>query len=352
MKIAVAMSGGVDSSVAAALLVKEGHEVIGATMRHFDNERYDFAENEGINQAIVDAAKVCEKLGIEHHVLNIKDDFHNIVEQNFIDEYRNGRTPNPCTLCNPTIKWGVFHEQVLRLGAEKVATGHYVKLVEIDGHFQIHTAADAKKDQSYYLWALNQKQLSTTLFPISHLTKPEVRKIAAEFELPVHEKTDSQEICFIKDHYKDYLQKHIDFTSGNIVLSDGKIIGKHRGLPLYTIGQRKGLNTPWISPLFVVKLDVKRNELIVTDNPDDLLVSSFNINKVNWIDIVPDEIDNISVQIRYNSHPVPIKKLVRKEDNLEIVLKNPVRAVTPGQSAVFYLEDMLLGGGVIINNKK
>jgi tRNA-uridine 2-sulfurtransferase len=342
------MSGGVDSSVAAALLVREGHEVFGVTMRHFDNERYGFAEDEGINQAVVDAAKVCDKLGIEHHVLEIKDDFYRIVEQNFIAEYTNGRTPNPCTLCNPTIKWGVFHEQVLELDAEKVATGHYVKLIEEYGHFQIHTAADARKDQSYYLWALNQKQLSTTLFPISHLTKPEVRKIAAEFELPVHEKTDSQEICFIKDHYEEYLKKHIDFNVGNIVLSDGKIIGKHRGLPLYTIGQRKGLNTPWISPLFVVKLDVTRNELVVTDNPDDLLVSNFKINKINWIDVIPEEDDKISIQIRYNSHPVPVKNLECKGDSLEIVLEDPVRAVTPGQSAVFYQKDMLVGGGVII----
>jgi tRNA-specific 2-thiouridylase len=231
---------------------------------------------------------------------------------------------------------------------EKVATGHYVKLVEENGVFQLHTAADAGKDQSYYLWALNQKQLSQTLFPISHLTKPEVRKIAEELELPVHEKTDSQEICFIKDHYEDYLKKHLKFNPGNIVLPDGKVIGRHRGLPLYTIGQRKGLNTPWTSALFVLRLNVAKNELVVTDNPDDLLVSEFHINKVNWIDKIPTEDDKISVQIRYNSKPVSVQKLECCEVSLKVILERAVRAVTPGQSAVFYEGNHLLGGGVIL----
>ena len=348
MNIAVAMSGGVDSSVAAALLQKEGHKVIGATMRHFDNDRYGFTKNEGINQAIIDAAKVCKKLGIPHHILDTSSEFYQIVEKNFIEEYKNGRTPNPCTVCNPTIKWGVFHERALALGAEKVATGHYVTLIKKDDRFQLLTAADTKKDQSYYLWALNQHQLATTLFPISHLTKPEVRKIATEFDLPVHEKTDSQEICFIKDHYENYLQKHLEFKPGNITLSDGRIIGEHRGLPLYTIGQRKGLNTPWISALYVLRLDIKKNELVVTDDPDDLLVSSFYINRINWIDSIPNENDKISVQIRYNSHSVPVKALSFQNENLKVILENPVRAVTPGQSAVFYQGNMLLGGGVIL----
>ena len=348
MKIAVAMSGGVDSSVAAALLRKEGHEVVGVTMRHFDNAEYGFAENEGIQQAITDAAKVCEKLQIPHHVLDIRSEFHKIVENNFIEEYQKGRTPNPCTLCNPTIKWGVFHDRVLEFGVEKVATGHYVKLIEKDGSFKLHMAADASKDQSYYLWALNQKQLSRTIFPISHLSKPEVRKIAAKLDLPVHEKTESQEVCFIKGHYEDYLIKHLELQSGSIVLPDGKIIGKHRGLSLYTIGQRKGLNTPWRSSLFVLRLDVEKNQLVVTDDPDDLLVSEFQINKVNWIDIIPGENDKISVQIRYNSKPVPVQKLECCEVSLKVILEKAVRAVTPGQSAVFYEGDHLLGGGIIL----
>lgn len=348
MRIAVAMSGGVDSSVAAALLQKEGHEVIGVTMRHFDNSKYDFSKDEGIEQAISDAAAVCRKLNIPHQVIDTSEDFYRIVETNFIEEYKNGRTPNPCTLCNPTIKWGVFLDRVLELGVEKVATGHYVKLIRINNNFQIHTAEDIRKGQSYYLWALNQKQLSKTLFPVSHLTKQEVRKIASQFELPVHEKTESQEICFIKGHYEEYLQKKLELTPGDIVFSDGRVIGQHRGLPLYTIGQRKGLNTPWSSALFVLKLDIERNELIVTDNPDDLLVSDFHLNKLNWIDRIPAENDKISVQIRYNSKPVPVNKLECCGASLKIFLVNAVRAVTPGQSAVFYDGNHLLGGGVIL----
>jgi len=348
MKIAVAMSGGVDSSVAAAILQKQGHEVIGVTMRHFDNTRYGFNDSEGISQAITDAAKVCEKLHISHHVIDTSKEFYRIVETNFIEEYKKGSTPNPCTLCNPTIKWGVFHDRVMELGVEKIATGHYVKLIEANGTFQLHKAEDDNKDQSYYLWALNQKQLSFSLFPISHLTKTQVRKLAKEEQMPVHEKTDSQEICFIKDHYETYLEKHLEFTPGNIVLPNGKVIGKHRGLPLYTIGQRKGLNTPWTSALFVLKLDVDKNELVVTDNPDDLLVSEFHLRKVNWIDKIPAGDDYISVQVRYNSKPVSVQKLEYLEGGLKVILEKAVRAITPGQSAVFYEGSHLLGGGVIV----
>ncbi|HPR17000.1 MAG TPA: tRNA 2-thiouridine(34) synthase MnmA [Candidatus Cloacimonadota bacterium] len=348
MKIAVAMSGGVDSSVAAAILQKQGYEIVGATMRHFANTAYGFAPNEGIDQAIDDAKAVCEKLQIEHFVIDVSAEFQKIIEQNFIDEYRHGRTPNPCALCNPTIKWGIFLNKIHALGYDKIATGHYVKLVEKNGVFQLHNASDSAKDQSYYLWRLQQFQLAKTLFPLADLTKPEVRKLAAELDLPVHEKSDSQEICFIKDHYENYLKKHIDFVPGNIVLPDGKIIGHHRGLPLYTVGQRKGLNTPWSSPLFVLKLDTRKNELVVTDNPDDLLVNSFQIKDVNWIDTIPTQKNKISVQIRYNSQPVPVKELTLQQDRAEVILENSVRAVTPGQSAVFYEGDHLLGGGVII----
>ena len=346
MKIAVAMSGGIDSSVAAAILQQEGYNLIGVTMRHFENARYRFSKNEGIEREITDAAKVCKKLRIPHHVIDTSNDFKKIVEQNFINEYSKGRTPNPCTLCNPTIKWGVFLEEVLKLGVEKIATGHYVKLIKKDKAFHIYKANDENKDQSYMLWALNQYQLARTLFPIAELHKKQVRAIAERMKLPVHEKSESQEICFIKGHYEDYLTKHLELKPGNITLSNGDIIGHHRGLPLYTIGQRKGLNTPWKVPLFVLKLNTKTNELIVTDNPDDLLCSRFQINKVNWIDEKPEA--DISVQIRYNSKPVSVKKLDYKKDTIQVNLMNSVRAITPGQSAVFYRGNQLLGGGVIL----
>jgi len=346
MKIAVAMSGGVDSSVAAAILQKEGNDIIGVTMRHYDSAAYGFSEAEGINAAIKDAEEVCKKLRIDHFVIDTSEVFKRIVEENFISEYSKGRTPNPCTLCNPTIKWGVLLEEILKLGMEKFATGHYVKLIKEEETFHIYKATDKNKDQSYMLWSLNQQQLSRTLFPIGNLSKNEVRKIAKKMKLPIHNKKESQEICFIKSHYEDYLRKHLELKPGNIILSNGDIIGHHRGLPLYTIGQRKGLNTPWKAPLYVLKLDLEKNELVVTDNPDDLLCSSFQINKVNWIDKESDA--DISVQIRYNSKPVPVKKLECEGKNMLVSLQNPVRAITPGQSAVFYRGNQLLGGGVII----
>lgn len=340
------MSGGVDSSVVAAILQKEGNDVIGVTMRHYDSVAYGFSEAEGINAAIKDAEEVCKKLGIAHHVIDTSEVFKRIVEENFISEYSKGRTPNPCTLCNPTIKWGIFLEEILKLGMEKFATGHYVKLIKEEKAFHIYKATDESKDQSYMLWALHQHQLAKTLFPIAELSKREVRAIAAKMELPVHDKSESQEICFIKSHYEDYLKKHLELKPGNIALPNGDIIGRHRGLPLYTIGQRKGLNTPWRLALYVLKLDVEKNELVVTDNPDDLLCRGFQINKVNWINKEPEA--DISVQIRYNSKPVPVRKLEYKGKNLLVSLQNSVRAITPGQSAVFYKENQLLGGGVIV----
>jgi len=346
MKIAVAMSGGVDSSVAAAILQKEGHNIIGVTMQHFENARYGFSKDEGIEQAIADAARVCKKLQIPHRVIDTSADFYTIVEQNFINEYSKGRTPNPCTLCNPTIKWGVFLEEVLKLGVEKIATGHYVKLIGKKNAYHIYKAVYENKDQSYMLWALHQYQLARTLFPIAALSKKQVRAIAKKMKLPVHEKNESQEICFIKDHYEDYLKKHLELKPGNIALPNGNIIGRHRGFPLYTIGQRKGLNTPWKAPLYVLKVNIEKNELVVTDNPDDLLAAEFHINQVNWIDKEPEA--DISVQIRYNSKPIPVKKLEYKKDTIQVNLVDPVRAITPGQSAVFYKENLLLGGGVIV----
>ncbi|MCK4695552.1 MAG: tRNA 2-thiouridine(34) synthase MnmA, partial [Candidatus Cloacimonetes bacterium] len=337
MKVAVAMSGGVDSSVTAVILQRKDHDIIGVTMRHYNYSEHGFSKDESIETDIKDAVQVCEKLGILHSVIDTSKDFKKIVEENFTSEYSKGRTPNPCTLCNPTIKWGSLLDKVLELGVEKFATGHYVDLRYEKGTYNIYKASDVNKDQSYMLWALNQKQLSKTLFPIAKYLKSDVRKIALEMELPVHEKDESQEICFIKGHYEDYLKNHLKLTRGKVVLSNGKEIGEHRGLPLYTIGQRKGLNTPWRCPLYVLKLDVEKNQVVVTENPDDLLKDSFYIEKVNWISgSQPDKTDNLTVQIRYNSQPVAIQSITLKNIEIMVKLKSPTRAITPGQSAVFY----------------
>ncbi len=365
MKIAVAMSGGVDSSVAAVLLQKQGHEIFGVTMRHFDNTAYGFPNNKGIDAAIKDAKIVAEKLGIPHYVVDTSESFKEIVETNFIEEYAAGHTPNPCTICNPTIKWGALLEGALELGAEKIATGHYIRLQEMKGIQHLFMADDRSKDQSYMLWRLNQYQLSKTIFPIAGMVKNEVRKIASDHNLAVANKGDSQEICFIYGHYEDFLRQYIEIIPGDICLKDGKIIGQHRGLSLYTIGQRKGLNTPWHCPLYVMQLDMKKNRLIVTDDPNDLAKDSFAIRDINWLrgkapinntSTGEPTIGNLSVQIRYNSQPVAVKELIgkdtaRKETKNDqeflIKLENPVRAITPGQSAVFYYKNELLGGGII-----
>jgi len=348
LKIAVAMSGGVDSSVAAALLLKEGYEVFGITMRQYDAEKYGYGENAGIEADILDAKAVCNVLGIEHFVVDLKKDFKAIVEKNFIEEYAAGRTPNPCVICNPNIKFGKFLDAALDLGADKIATGHYIQIKKGNDRYRIFISKDSSRDQTYMIWKLNQLQLSKTIFPVSEHKKPELRKIAADLKLPIHSKADSQEICFIKDHYEEYLKTRIKLEPGNITLPDGKVIGNHRGLPLYTIGQRKGLNTPWSSPLYVLKLDIEKNILVVTDKPDDLLQKSFLIEDINWISGKFPELDKtVTVQIRYNSKPVPIADYTRKDDKLEIFLEQPTRAITPGQSAVFYRGNELLGGGII-----
>jgi tRNA-specific 2-thiouridylase len=347
MKIAVAMSGGVDSSVAAALLQQQGHDIFGITMRHFDDAAYGFPAGSGIEASIEDARRVAEVLQIPHHVIDVRQAFHQMVEKDFVEEYRQGRTPNPCTLCNPTIKWGEMLTQAQKRGAEKMATGHYIRLVEQDGQFRIVLADDTAKDQSYMLWRLNQHQLSHTLFPIAELQKSEVRTLAEQYNLPIHAKQDSQEICFIHGHYEDYLRKHLSLKSGDIVLKGGRVIGKHRGLPLYTIGQRKGLNTPWHAPLYVLRLDARHNRVIVTDNPDDLLQQTFALNSINWISGAMPDSAGLSVQIRYNSSPVPLASIQQKKHITLVTLQQPTRAITPGQSAVFYRDDELLGGGII-----
>lgn len=348
MKIAVAMSGGVDSSVAAALLLEQDHDVFGITMKHYDNKLSGFAPGEGIEASLIDAQAVAAKLGIDHYTIDLQKDFRKIVEKNFIEEYKAGRTPNPCTLCNPTIKWGKLLDEALKLGAEKIASGHFVQLQENEGKFELHKGIDIAKDQSYMLWALQQHQLARTIFPVSQLSKKKVRAIAKQLKLPVHDKEESQEICFIKGHYEDYLKEKIDLKPGDITLPDGRIIGRHRGLPLYTIGQRKGLNTPWSAPLYVLKLDVKNNILVVTADPEDLMQDRFYLKNLNWISGDLPQLTSTSVQIRYNSSPVPVKSYKVTEDKLEITMASPSRAVTPGQSAVFYHNTQMLGGGIII----
>jgi len=341
------MSGGVDSSVAAYLLKKANHDITGVTMRHYNFSEQGFSEKTGIEADIADARAVCKKLEIDHQVIDVQKEFKQSVINYFIKEYTQGRTPNPCTYCNPRIKWGIFLDKIKQQGFEKIATGHYTIIRKKGNNYLLSRGKDMDKDQSYMLWGLSQSQLTYTIFPIGSLLKDEVIKLAKKLCIPAHDKQESQEVCFIPSHYEKFFRKNINLVPGDILFKDGKKIGQHKGLQLYTIGQRRGLNTPWHSPLYVMKIDVGTNSLHVTDDDNDLFKDTFTVQCLNWISPLPEDPSLIKVQTRYNSIPVRIKSLQIIEKEIKVILKNKTRAITPGQSAVFYLDDLLLGGGII-----
>ena len=376
-KVLIGMSGGVDSSVSALLLQKQGYEVIGATMRLWgENEQSDSKENYNElsensenkqNDAVEDAKKVCEKLGIKHYVIDLREEFQKRVVDNFICTYLCAKTPNPCVECNKFLKFDAFYKVAQELGCEYIATGHYAKNFYSDEFNQYVLAkADAiEKDQSYFLYGINKDILPYIIFPLSEYTdKAEIRKIAEENGLGVAQKKDSQEICFIQNNdYISFLKKYKNINNGgDIVLSNGKIVGKHTGLINYTIGQRRGLGVSYEEPLYVIKLDKAKNEVIVGTekelHTDELMANelnflvdiSFLINKTkkqnNLQNNEQQEIE-IEAKIRYRSKPA--KAILKIEDNIAIVkFSEPQRAITPGQSVVFYLNNIVLGGGKIM----
>jgi tRNA-specific 2-thiouridylase len=348
--IAIAMSGGVDSSVVAAEMSKEYEQVIGFTMICFDDKppfRCDVHQ-----KSLSDARSVCKKLGIEHHILDVTAEFSSIVIENFINEYKLGRTPNPCAICNPTIKWGVFVEKITqKIGYTPIfATGHFAQIFQLpSGLFAIKRATDEKKDQTYMLWRLSQNQIANTIFPLHGLTKSEVRQSATELHLDVAEKKDSQDICFLDGKYTDFLSNfQINSIRGDIVFENKKSIGAHTGIHNYTIGQRKGLPA-WRKPLYVLSIDITNNSVIVTDDLTKLQRNQFVISNLNWQQgNIPTDFAALTVQIRYRSLPIPVKDLRHIEnDKIKVNLSSQTSAITPGQSAVFYQNDTLLGGGII-----
>ncbi len=341
------MSGGVDSSVAAALLKKQEYEVIGVFMKFWKESGQ--GENRCCSSKSENRARqVAEILDIPFYVFNFEKEFKKRVVDRFLDGYKKGITPNPCVVCNKEIKFGLLIEKALASGADFVATGHYARLVEDEPQqtYKLYRGKDKKKDQSYFLWQLSQKQLSRILFPVGGYTKSQVKSLAKKFKLPVLDVPESMEVCFIPGKLEDFLKKRLKMKPGPILLAnDKKIIGCHQGLPLYTIGQRKGIELSG-GPYYVVRKNEKKNALIVASILKDeaLWNKTLKLKSVNWLSgKKPKPNFKIKVQIRYGQEPV--EATLNPGYNLKF--KNSQRAVTPGQSAVFYRGKELLGGGII-----
>ncbi|MDD2899329.1 MAG: tRNA 2-thiouridine(34) synthase MnmA [Desulfuromonadaceae bacterium] len=345
-RIAVAMSGGVDSSVTAALLKQQGHDIVGITMRLFA------PHSSGVGSAVHDAAVVAKHLDIPHHVADFSPDFSRLIIRDFVDEYRSGHTPNPCVRCNRYIKFGLLLETARELGADLLATGHYVrKSVDPDGTCHLRTAANSPKDQSYFLYTLTQQQLRQVIFPLGTIeSKDDVRRLAREFALPVAEKSDSQEVCFIpNDDYVTFLERDGGFGAGDgdIIHLNGQIVGRHRGTHRYTIGQRKGLGVAWSEPLYVTSIDAERNIVLVGEQ-QHVFAGGLQAEAISWILEPEAEEFPATCKIRYRHQPVPCRVRLMAADRCEVYFDQRQKAITPGQSLVFYREDEVLGGGRIV----
>ena len=337
-KVAVAMSGGVDSSLTAALLLKKNFDVVGVTMLLDDD-----AKN------ISDAKNVCDFLGINHYVADFRKIFRAEVEDYFVAEYLRGRTPNPCVRCNREIKFGALFDFASDLGADFLATGHYARIIFEDGRFKLKKAVDVKKDQSYVLYNLTPEKLSRILLPLGEFSKAETRRLAEEMNLPVAHKPDSQEICFVpNDDYKAFISSRQPsaqaLQAGEIVDAQGKVLGSHNGVANYTIGQRKGLGIAAPNPLYVTCLDVA-NKKVVVDTNDKLFIKTLTASEPHWI-YKPTLPKNFQAKIRYGSKFAECK-VIEEGNTLKVEFSEPQRAITPGQSIVFYDGDEVLGGAII-----
>ncbi|HEX79174.1 MAG TPA: tRNA 2-thiouridine(34) synthase MnmA [Dehalococcoidia bacterium] len=337
-KVAVAMSGGIDSSVAAALLKHQGYQVFGVTMLLYSKP--DKEQKAKLKQA-------AESLGIPHYIIDLRRHFRHQIIKPFCNEYNNGRTPNPCIACNQHIKFGLLLNKVRRMGADYLATGHYARIESGQNGFRLIKGIDHGKDQSYFLYTLGQQQLQYLLLPIGELYKNQTRRIARELCLTETEGHESQDICFVPDNdYRSFVARHLSCQPGDIVDTDGGVLGKHSGLAYYTVGQRQGLGLASDRRLYVLKLDSRNNKLVV-GSQSQLLSSRLIAGRLNWVSgKAPQDDDGITARIRYKSPEAPASLRLNR-DTAEVSFSQPQRSVSPGQAVVFYQCEEVLGGGII-----
>jgi len=357
MRVVVAMSGGVDSSVTAALLKEQGYEVIGMMLRLWSEPGKEGSNRCCTPDAMEMAKRVAGRLKIPFYAIDVREVFYDTVVKYFIDGYTQGITPNPCLVCNRTIRFTFLLERALALGAEYLATGHYARLRrdDLSEMVQLLRGIDTQKDQSYVLHVLNQQQLSHVLFPVGSMTKSEVREVARRVNLPISDRPDSQDLCFLAgDDYRKFLERHTpqNLAEGNIINLDGVSLGTHRGLAYYTIGQRKGLGIASKYPLYVLKKELESNTLVVGEAEYLGQRQLYTVNN-NWISgIQPEGSFRTQVKIRYKAREAWATVTPLGDSQTEVIFDEPQRGITPGQAAVYYDGELILGGGIIAIDKE
>ena len=367
MKIAVAMSGGVDSSAAAAILKTQGHDLVGFTMQLWNQRRGISVDENGEPlpsrccslDDVYDARRVAEELGFPFYVLNLEREFEHDVVQPFVASYLNGETPIPCVSCNSRLKFASLDRLAVSLGCEKVATGHYARVEHdaVTDRYRLFRGRNPQKDQSYFLWELTQEQLSRALFPLGEMSKPEVREVAREQKLAIAEKAESQEICFVPDgDYAGFIDRYLAAENrpeqipaqGELVDSRGRVVGKHDGIHRFTVGQRRGIGISAERPLYVISIDAPRNKVVV-GSAEELLRDDFTAAGVNWIALDAPEVPvRAEVRVRYRHEAAAATIVPQANGRARVTFDESQRAITPGQATVFYRGDEVLGGGWIV----
>lgn len=351
LKVAVGLSGGVDSAVSAWLLKRQGYQVLGVYLKLWTGGDLDLQNK--FNKEEEKAKSIAQQLGVDFMTLDVQAEFKKHIVDNFIANYVSGGTPNPCVRCNQFIKFGVFYNKMIEFGQDYIAMGHYVRVTKQDGQYVLLQAKDLTKDQSYFLYTLKQQQLSKVLFPLGDYMKSEVMVLAKQIGLSIIDSQESQEICFIKEkYYKDFLKKmHVELTTGKICTATGEELGQHQGLPLYTLGQRRDIGIGGRGPYYVIGFDYVQNQLIVGHKQDVLVTQCivFTLQSLHWVSgDLPKSSLTVSVKVRYRMQSI-VGEIYLEDNVWQVkVFANPT-LVTRGQSAVFYQDDVLLGGGVIVD---